>query len=341
MNSNQVYIGFITHGKATAKYLPYFLPSLKLQSYQDFTIFAIDNSEVEDNENRTFIKNNYPEVEFKWAGKNLGFAAAYNLMINRAISRGAKYFLAINPDIILDNNMLSEMIKVMTADNKISAIAPKILRWDFIGNKKSNIIDSCGIFITKGHRFSDANQGQIDQGEVTEPSEVFGFSAAAVLLRLEALPDTAFNNGKFLEFFDELMFMYKEDCDLSYRLRLAGWKIIFAPQAICYHDRSVSPKGESSLQIAFNRFHKSRQLKEWSFLHHWILLLKYQDLPWSWPVKLATFWYQLKSTIFAFILEPYLIKKLWKLRDLKGEITKRREQLKLRIDINEIERFMK
>ncbi|MEA3463693.1 MAG: glycosyltransferase, partial [Patescibacteria group bacterium] len=88
-------IGFITYGKSTAKYLPYFLPSLKKQTFNNFKIIAFDNTENSDNENINYIKNNHPELEILRAGENIGFARAYNRMINKAVEMNAEYFLAI------------------------------------------------------------------------------------------------------------------------------------------------------------------------------------------------------------------------------------------------------
>ncbi len=38
------------------------------------------------------------------------------------------------------------------------------------------------------------------------------------------------------EYLDEDFYMYKEDVDLAWRLRLAGWKVIYFPEAVVIHD---------------------------------------------------------------------------------------------------------
>ena len=65
----RLYIGFITYGENTAKYLPYFLPSLKNQTFKDFKILAIDNSEIQENDNAKYIKENFSEIDLKWVAK--------------------------------------------------------------------------------------------------------------------------------------------------------------------------------------------------------------------------------------------------------------------------------
>ena len=364
----RLFIGFITYGKSTAKYLPYFLPSLMALKRQGVSLVAVDNSEEPENENSTYIRSNFPEIGFSWAGKNLGFAKAFNKMIRQAIDRGAQYFLALNPDMIFEPNFIEAMVRIMESDKKIGAVAPKILKWDFTNQKKTDQIDSLGLSLTKAHHFFDAHQGEPDNPGLNTVHEVFGFTGAAALLNLKALQDVAYhpfrpgnitaamlgrNAGQTghgqaweaqsgaQEYFDELMFMYKEDCDLSYRLRLAGWKIVLAPQAVAYHDRTVAAGGTTNLSVAFNRRAKSRLVKQRSFLNHWLLLLKMKNMPYSWHVKLATAWYQLKKMIFALLFEWFLLKELvyqWK---LLPEIKKRREQLKIRVNIREIEKLMR
>lgn len=335
-NKVKIYIGFIIYGKTTAKYLPYFLPSLKAQAYRNFKILAVDNSEAGDSENAVYLKNNFPEIELTRAEKNLGFAKAFNLMIRQATKDGADYFLALNPDMILEPDAVGELIEAVKKDEKIAAVQPKILKWDFENNKKTKIVDSYGVVCDKKFRFRDEGQGREDDKIGSSAEEIFGFTGAAVLLNLKALKDVAFYNGESEEYFDELMFMYKEDCDLSMRLRLAGWKIILAPSAVAYHDRAVASVGETNFKIALNRFSKNRQVKKWAYLNHWIMLLKLKSLSFPVRVKLATAWYQFESLVFILLFEQYLLKELVTLWKLRKKINNRKNQLKVVIRAEDI-----
>lgn len=340
-NPPKIYVGFITYGETTARYLPYFLPSLKSQTFKNFKIVAVDNSQTRENANSLYLKSNFSEIDLTWAGENLGFAKAFNKMITQALAAGADFFLALNPDMIFATDFVEKIVRAIETEEKIGAVAPKIFKWDFAANQKTDRIDSLGLALNKEHRFFDAHQGEGDQPALIAEQEVFGFTGAAVLLRLSALADVAFNNERHQEYFDELMFMYKEDCDLSYRLRLAGWKIILAPEAVAYHNRAVAGKGKTNYEIALNRRTKNRLVKQWSFLNQWVLLLKIKNLPFSWNVKLATAWYQFKSLVFVLLFEQFLLKEFINLRRLAPAIEKRREQLKVRISAEEIEKFMK
>lgn len=349
METNQsakIYVGFITYNDSTAKYLPYFLPSLKSQTYGNLKILAIDNSEAEDNENRDFIKK-FPEINFAWSGGNIGFAKGYNRIIRQAIDCGAKYFLALNPDMVLEQNAVEEMLKVMESDGGIAVVAPKILKWDFENKMKTDMVDSYGVVCDRKFRFRDDGQGQQDNRAGGETKEIFGFTGAAAMFNLEALEDAAYEEEKFIdgqaqrnkEYFDELMFMYKEDCDLSLKLRLAGWKIKLAGAAVIYHDRTASRVGDSMWQIIKNRTGKKRQIKIWSFWGQWVIVLKYSQLAFSLKTKFYIWWYQLEILAFTILFEQYLLKELIKIWKARKQIRRRKQQLKVRIDIRDMEKL--
>jgi GT2 family glycosyltransferase len=74
--------------------------------------------------------------------------------------------------------------------------------------------------------------------------EVFGFCGAAAALRIEAL--------KVVGLFDEDLFLYYEDTDLSWRLRAAGWSVIYEPGAVARHRHAYSSSVGSPLFHLWN-----------------------------------------------------------------------------------------
>jgi GT2 family glycosyltransferase len=85
---------------------------------------------------------------------------------------------------------------------------------------------------------------------------VFGVSGAAPLFKRAMIEDI-----KVLgEFFDNDFFAYREDADLSWRAQLMGWKALYTPYAVAYHERMVLPSErrkvpqEINLHSVKNRF---------------------------------------------------------------------------------------
>jgi GT2 family glycosyltransferase len=349
-------IGVITYGEIAAKYLPYFLLSLKKQTFTEYKVLVFDNSEQEDNSNKNYFKKNYPEINFEWAGSNLGFAKGFNKLIDKARKYNPEFFMMLNFDMILELDMIEKMIKVMEGDGNLGSVSPKIKSWDFntslltpLLNRrgeleiqgKTNIIDSCGIVVKPGLKFVDVGQGQVDEGQFDASTGsaqvILGPSGTAPIYRMSALEKTSSSSyakasddkqslsntgeGGKGDYFDELMFMYKEDCDMVYRLFLAGYTSRLVRDAICYHDRTVKAKGESNFRVAINRRNKSKQSKKWSFLNQQIIFVKYWRLQ-SFVGKLAIVWHQFKILVFIILFEQYLLLELVTFFKIRKKIRK-------------------
>jgi GT2 family glycosyltransferase len=330
-NRIKLVVGFITYDEVTYKYLPFFLASLKEQCFKDFIIISSDNTEEASNKNRDFINSRFPEIDLEWSGGNIGFAKANNRMISKAITLGAKYILLLNPDMILRKDAIEILIKAMEDDRALGSVSPKVLHWDFNNNIKTKLIDTCGIILGKGLRFMDQGQAQPDNGQFDE-NPILGPSGCASFFRIESMEETAYHINENIQYYDELMFMYKEDCDIAYRLHLSGFKSKFIPDAIFYHDRTVEARGESNISVAFNRKNKSRNVKKWSFLNQQIIFSKffqYQTL----KNKFSIIFYQLKMIIFILVFEQYLFKEFIALNAMKPEI-KEKKKFKFRFDKN-------
>ncbi|PKL72209.1 hypothetical protein CVV26_02580 [Candidatus Kuenenbacteria bacterium HGW-Kuenenbacteria-1] len=351
-NSPLIVIGGILYDSldekyVTSKYLPDFFTSVKMQDYKNIKLIFVDNSQDENNLNIKYIKEYFPEIEIIRPGYNTGFGKANNLIIRRAVELKANYYFATNVDMFYESNVISELVNAIIKSPQNSSSTCKLKRWNFKRKESdnkgiTNFIDTVGIAITKEHRFIDRGQGEIDYGQFDKEVEIFGPSGAAAMYNIYALEDVAFLNkeGK-KEYFDELMFMYKEDCDLAYRLQMAGYKSLYTPNATIHHDRSVEAKGNSIIDIIKGRIGRQKKYKEWSWLNHHIILNKMIDGSYPVSIRLKTFWYEVKSNTFALFFEPFLVKQWWQLFKLRKQIKARKNQIKKRVKIKTyIEKIM-
>lgn len=324
-------------GYGTSKYLADFMPSVAGQSYKNIELVFVDNSEEEKNANVSYLRENYPNVKIIRPGKNTGFARGNNIMIDYAKEVKADYYIACNNDMLLGPNVVSELVNAVMKTPQFASATCKVKRWDFTNKDnensgKTNFLDTAGIAITKEHRFIDRGQGEIDHGQYDQEEEIFGSSGAAAIYRMSALDDVAFRNenGKY-EYFDELMFMYKEDVDLAYRLQWAGYKCLYTPSAVVYHDRTIEARGKGTIGIIKGRLGRNKRYKEWSWLNHHIILNKLLDRNLSFGTRLKTWFFELKSNAYVLVFEPYLIKQWFSLFKMRKQIRARRDQVKRRI----------
>lgn len=318
-------VGFITYNETSAKYLADFLPSLEtaLQflALDDYQIYAWDNSSPTDERNRLALEAFNKSLsqstvlrrplKYLTAGKNLGFSRAYNILINLAIQAGARYFLAVNPDTVLEPNAVAELVKALDEDHGLGSAAPKILRWDFVNRAKTKIIDSAGLILKPGLRFLDLGQGLEDKNQFDQ-AKILGPSGAAGLFRLRALSKIAASGqpGQAPQYFDEHFFMYKEDCDLAYRLFLAGYESCLVPTSRIYHDRAAASLGPELWRLISDRRKKNRQIRSWSFRNQHLIFVKHWEKQ-NFVNRLFIIFYCLAFLIFSLILEQFLLKQYY------------------------------
>jgi GT2 family glycosyltransferase len=265
------------------EFLPDLLETIMRQTFRDFNVLVIDNGSNDGVE--TFLREEYPEVVFLRNPRNLGFSAAHNQGIRYALDhwdpafRDQQYVLVCNPDILMSDTFLEELVRGADADPQAGSIGGKLLRAfgenlaDEILKEtvRSDLIDSMGLNPHKNRTVSDMGAGEKDEGQYDALKEVFGISGACTLFRARALEDVRFED----EFFDHDFFAYKEDVDLAWRLRHTGWSARIIPKAVAYHYRGMYGKETSGLLAKMgNRRKKSSQRNYYSTRNHWLMLLK-------------------------------------------------------------------
>jgi glucose-1-phosphate thymidylyltransferase len=340
----RVTIGVITHN--SENYIEPCLESLLAQDYDNLEIFVLDNASTD--HTIDILEEQFPDIGFIEQQENQGFAHSHNEILKRT---EGEFYACVNIDMIFEPNFITQLVKSIDQKPIFGSAGGKIKRWDFESYEKSlksaretgktNFIDSTGIRILKSHRFEDIGQGEVDYGQYDHSREIFGVSGAAVLYRRKALEDVAFpNENGEKEYFDESMFMYKEDVDLAYRLQWAGWKCHYTPFAISYHDRTIHSLGRSVLDIIRNRSQKPKHVNRLSYLNHQILLEKNFSDQYSGKVRNATFWYNTKVFLYILFFETEMLSQWWKFFKMRRKIKARKQSMPRRVSKSEIEKLM-
>lgn len=215
------------------------------------------------------ILERFPQVRTVRLATNEGFAGGVNAGLE--VARG-KYVILLNNDAIAEDGFLQAGIAHLAESAEtVAAVAARVLLagryvrtatsgdpralvdargagWlPGAGTDSVELVNSTGVEITR-----DVNGFDRDwlapvtgvEGEHARPP--FGFSGAAVFLRRAALDDVGV--------FDRRFFMYYEDLDLSWRLRLAGYAIEYEKRAVVRHRHAASSGHHSPLV----RYHSMR-----------------------------------------------------------------------------------
>ncbi len=106
-----------------------------------------------------------------------------------------------------------------------------------------DVINNAGSALYPGGFGGDRGFLERDGGQYDEPADVFAWCGGAVLLSKAYLDDVGL--------FDERLFLYYEDTDLSWRGRLRGWRYLYEPSSIVRHRHAASSGGAGSLTFRY------------------------------------------------------------------------------------------
>lgn len=329
MKHPKVTIGVILY--KNEMYLPYSLTSLANQDYPNLEILVRDQSP--NGEAAEFVKHELSEALPKITlteGENLKHCGGHNVLIGQMTG---EYYFCVSNDMWYPPDFVSKVVAEMEKGEHFlyGSATCKLMFWDFQKladgpeAAKTNIIDSCGIGITKGHKFYDRGQGEEDKGQYDKTRAIFGPSGALAVFRKKAL------DALKPEFFDELMH-YKGDVDLAYRLQWAGFPSLFIPSVKVWHDRQVSDIKKRGKRAGWTRVD--------SFFGHQVVLLKNFSSEFSLGVRLRTWLRQVATKLYAILLERDLRKALKDVTVHLPKIKRKRASMKRKVKPNVIEKLM-
>lgn len=195
------------------------LDSLARTDYPELSVTVIDNGSTDGSQE--YVRRTYP-----WAGllaleENVGFSAAYNRFVEQTTS---PFVTLLNNDTVaVDASWIQALVAVLEGDPSIAAASCKmqyLSRPDLLNSVGGRAYWWTGSF--------DIGDGEPDRGQYDHPPlEPFAFCGGAAMVRVAAVREVG---G-----FDERLFAYREDFDLSWRLRLRGYRIAYVPDARVLH----------------------------------------------------------------------------------------------------------
>lgn len=221
------------------------------QSYpKAVKIVVVDNDSRD--ETLSILDEFEDRIEVIRNSDNRGFAGGHNQAIRLTDS---DFFLVLNPDVVLHRDYVRELVQEMGTRPDIGSATGLLVR-----SSDPDIVDSTGIVMTRSRRAFDRGQGErTDRWK--QPGEVFGVSGAAAMYRRAMAAQI--QDGD--EFFDEQFFAYKEDVDVAWRARLAGWTAYYVPAARAHHERGWK-QGARTQQPLFVRRH--------SYINRYYMMMK-------------------------------------------------------------------
>lgn len=175
-------------------------------------------------------------------GANLGYPNSCNVAAAEATQ---PWLFFLNPDAEAAPDCLERLLEA--ADERTAIVGTQVLLPDGRVNAGDNPVHVTGLSWS-GHYLEAAESGP--------PRETAAVSGAALVTRTEVFRGLGGHCPAF--------FLYVDDTDMAWRARMAGWKVVFCPQATISHDYDFD-KG----------------LAKWRYLEHnrtWMVLSNYSPL---------------------------------------------------------------
>lgn len=207
-------------------------------------IYVVDNHSNDGSVE--FIAERFPDINLISSNHNNGFSRANNIAIRQC---SGEYVLLLNPDTIVGERSIKEVLKFMDAHPKAGGVGVKMLNADGSCAKESrrgvptvatSFYKMTGLCACYPHsqRFAHYYMGHLPWDK---PAQIEIISGAFCMLRHSALDK--------IGLLDEDFFMYGEDVDLSYRLLKGGYENWYVPVEILHY------KGESAHKSSFRYVH--------------------------------------------------------------------------------------
>jgi len=211
-----------------------------IENYSDrnFQIIVVDNPSDESIEG---LENEFPTITFIYNTNNNGFAAGNNLGIDEALG---KYILLLNPDTVVNKNSFSNMISILELNENIGVVGCKIF------NKEGEVEHSTHSFPSLIKEFMHANEflksfiqynsslGRLFSRFIKvrafdsywnhdSEKDVDHVTGACMMIKRKVIDEVGL--------LDEAFFLYTEEVEWSFRIKKAGYRIVFNPNSDIIH----------------------------------------------------------------------------------------------------------
>lgn len=256
----------VTHN--SEKVLPDCLAALQSQTVPPDRIIVVDSGSA--NPEYLAPYENFPTFQIIKTG-NIGFGSGNNLGF-RAVPSESDFVLFLNPDVFPDRECLARALESMEENPEVGILGAKLFRSNEDIKESARLLDSTGIYRSWFGRWYDRGQGKLDDGAYDRSTRnVPAICGAFMFCRKKALQDSALGRDIV---FDPDFFLYKEDLELSIRMRKRGWQLMYQPFCKAWHARGW--KGQ--------RHHIPRDLRRMAAWNEVILYRKHPSPYFIWAL---------------------------------------------------------
>lgn len=239
--SPRVLVVVVTHNGR--EWLPHCLEAISELDYPAFDTVVVDSGSQA--RVASLVERLLPEAEFARLDTNVGFGAAANHALECSEQApGADYYLFLHDDVVVEPDCLTRLVEAALA-SEAAVCGGKGLAWD-----QPDLLLEAGMSADQlGFPYTDLETGEIDQGQHDRRREVLFVTNACILVARALIERVGSWDGGY--------FAFGEDLDLCIRGRLAGFKVVFEPEARFRHAVALAT-GSRQAEVEAVRFYTRR-----------------------------------------------------------------------------------
>ena len=208
----------------------------------EFDVWVVDNDSVDGSVE--MVRRDFPQVHVIENHENVGFARANNQALAQSTGQ---CLLLLNPDTVVERDTFVQCANFMAEHEDCGGLTVKMVdgKGNFLRESKRGFPSPTASFykisgLTRlfphSKRFAAYYMGHLGEDDINEIEILPG---AFLMLRREVYDK--------IGGLDETYFMYGEDIDYSWSIKLAGWKNYYLPTT-----RIIHYKGESTRKGSMN-----------------------------------------------------------------------------------------
>jgi len=208
--------------------------------YEIIQVIVVDNGSCDST--RSIIREQFPEVMLVDAGCNLGFAGGCNVGFK---ATDAEIVILLNDDAVVRPDTITKIVELASSDQDIGIVGCKILYPD--GER----LQHAGAAVLPNGLTRHYGYGEPDTGKYDRVFDCAYVTGAAVAIKRELLQRAGlFDAGYYPAYFEEV--------ECAERARRLGYRVVYLPTAVVYHEESRSASKGS---LGFYRMYHSGRLR--------------------------------------------------------------------------------
>jgi hypothetical protein len=196
-------------------------------SYENKVVILVDNASTDGSVD--YIRERFPNVEMLVNPENLGVAGGRNCGFRKAVQCRSNYILSLDNDAYINPSLIEELVTVAESDIRIGILGPKV----YVDDGSQRIQCAGGQITYTQNLCSERGAGERDRGQYDRVEEVDYFPGFGFMARQEVFEQ--------LNFLDETFYGYgHEDTDFCIRAKQLGYRIVYVPTAMMWHQGSAT-----------------------------------------------------------------------------------------------------